>query len=42
MMDSSGVNRYMRDARTHAIAEGASEMHYDLIACGLFDKSGFG
>jgi alkylation response protein AidB-like acyl-CoA dehydrogenase len=42
MMDSSGVNRYMRGARTNMIAEAACEMHSDLIACGLFDKAGFG
>jgi alkylation response protein AidB-like acyl-CoA dehydrogenase len=42
MMDLSGENRYMRGARTKMIAEGAYEMHSDLIACGLFDKPEFG
>lgn len=32
IMNSTGVNRYMRDARAKCIAEGASEMHYAIIA----------
>ena len=32
IMDSTGVNRYMRDARAQCMAEGASEMHYAIIA----------
>jgi butyryl-CoA dehydrogenase len=32
IMDSTGVNRYMRDAKAKTIAEGASEMHYAIIA----------
>ena len=35
IMDSTGVNRYMRDAKAKCIAEGASEMHYAMIANGL-------
>jgi butyryl-CoA dehydrogenase len=31
-MDSTGVNRYMRDAKAKCIAEGASEMHYAIVA----------
>jgi alkylation response protein AidB-like acyl-CoA dehydrogenase len=32
IMDSTGVNRYMRDARAKCIAEGASETHYAIVA----------
>jgi butyryl-CoA dehydrogenase len=32
IMHRSGINRYMRDARTNMIAEGAQEMHYGLVA----------
>lgn len=32
IMDSTGVNRYMRDARAQCVAEGASEIHYAIIA----------
>lgn len=32
IMDSTGVNRYMRDAKAKCIAEGATEMHYAIIA----------
>mgnify|MGYP003329770236 CR=1 FL=1 len=28
IMNSTGVNRYMRDARAKCVAEGATEMHY--------------
>ena len=31
MMNSTGVNRYMRDARANMVAEGSSEMHTWLI-----------
>lgn len=39
MMNSTGVNRYMRDARAKMIAEGATEMHHAIIAStfGLID-----
>lgn len=32
MMNSTGINRYFRDARTKMIAEGATEMHTAIIA----------
>ena len=32
IMDSTGVNRYMRDARAKCVAEGSSEIHYAIIA----------
>ncbi|WP_439621382.1 acyl-CoA dehydrogenase family protein [Hyphomonas sp.] len=32
IMDSTGVNRYFRDARTNMIAEASSEIHYDIIS----------
>ena len=32
MMDSTGVNRYFRDARAKMIAEGSTEIHHDTIA----------
>jgi butyryl-CoA dehydrogenase len=32
MMNSTGVNRYLRDARIKMVAEGASEMHTSMIA----------
>lgn len=32
MMDSTGVNRYFRDARANMVAEAASEFHYDMLA----------
>ncbi len=35
MMNSTGVNRYMRDARAKMIAEGATEMHHAIIAATL-------
>ena len=34
MMDSTGVNRYFRDARANMVAEAASEFHYDMLASG--------
>ncbi len=36
IMDSTGVNRYMRDAKAKCIAEGASEMHYAIVYNQLF------
>ena len=39
-MDVTGVNRYMRDAKAKCIAEGASEMHYAIIANQLFHGVG--
>lgn len=35
IMNSTGVNRYMRDAKAKCIAEGASEMHYAIVANSL-------
>lgn len=35
IMDSTGVNRYMRDAKAKCVAEGPSETHYAIIANGL-------
>lgn len=35
IMNSTGVNRYMRDARAKMIAEGATEMHHSIIAATL-------
>lgn len=35
IMNSTGVNRYMRDARAKMIAEGATEMHNAIIAASL-------
>lgn len=32
IMDSTGVNRYLRDAQAKCIAEVASEMHYAIVA----------
>ena len=32
IMNSTGVNRYMRDARAKCVAEGSSEIHYAIIA----------
>ena len=32
IMNSTGVNRYMRDARAKCVAEGSSEIHYAVIA----------
>jgi butyryl-CoA dehydrogenase len=32
IMNATGVNRYWRDAKTKTIAEGASEMHYAIVA----------
>jgi len=36
IMDSTGVNRYMRDAKAKCIAEGASEIHYAIVYNQLF------
>lgn len=32
IMNATGVNRYMRDARAKCVAEGASEIHYAIVA----------
>ena len=32
IMNSTGVNRYMRDARAQCVAEGTTEIHYAIIA----------
>lgn len=39
IMNSTGVNRYMRDARAKMVAEGATEMHHSIVAMmlGLVD-----
>ena len=34
--NATGINRYMRDARTKCVAEGATEMLYSQVAMGLF------
>ncbi len=39
MMDSTGVNRYLRDARTNMIAEAASELHYDIVSAPLLGRA---
>jgi len=40
IMDSTGVNRYMRDAKAKCIAEGSTEIHYAIIANQLFHGVG--
>ncbi len=40
IMNSTGVNRYFRDARTKMVAEGSSEIFYDGIASGVLGKTG--
>jgi len=40
IMDSTGVNRYMRDAKAQCIAEGSTEIHYAIIANQLFHGLG--
>ena len=40
IMDATGINRYMRDAKAKCIAEGASEMHYAIIANQLLHRVG--
>lgn len=42
IMDSTGVNRYLRDARTNMVAEGSSEMHYDMIAAQVLGRPAYG
>ncbi len=32
MMNSTGVNRYLRDARIKMVAEGSSEMHMSMVS----------
>ena len=38
-MDSTGLNRYLRDARTNMVAEAPSELHYDLISSYVLGKA---
>jgi alkylation response protein AidB-like acyl-CoA dehydrogenase len=38
IMDSTGVNRYFRDARASMVAEGPSDLHYDYVAAYLLDR----
>lgn len=38
IMNSTGINRYFRDARTKMVAEGSSEIFYDSIASGILGK----
>jgi alkylation response protein AidB-like acyl-CoA dehydrogenase len=40
IMDTTGVNRYMRDAKAQCIAEGSTEIHYAIIANQLFHGVG--
>lgn len=40
IMDSTGINRYMRDAKAQCIAEGSTEIHYAIIANQLFHGVG--
>lgn len=39
IMNSTGINRYFRDARTKMIAEGSSEIFYDAISSSLLGKA---
>ena len=32
MMNETGINRYMRDARIKMVAEGATEMHTSIVS----------
>ncbi|CAN5300673.1 acyl-CoA dehydrogenase family protein [soil metagenome] len=41
MMNSTAINRYMRDARVNMIAEGSTEIHHAAIAEGLGFTSAF-
>jgi alkylation response protein AidB-like acyl-CoA dehydrogenase len=38
IMNSTGVNRYFRDARASMVAEGPSDLHYDYVAAYLLDR----
>lgn len=40
IMDSTGVNRYLREARTKIVAEGATEMHLAMISAALLGETG--
>jgi len=41
IMNSTGVNRYMREARTKLVAEATSEMHLAIVAGSLLGQGGF-
>lgn len=41
IMNSTGVNRYLREARTKIVAEGATEMHTTIISSALLGEEGF-
>jgi alkylation response protein AidB-like acyl-CoA dehydrogenase len=41
MMNKTGVNRYMRDARVNTVAEGATEMHYSFITQAVLGRGNF-
>ena len=41
IMDRTGVNRYLRDARTKIVAEGATEMHLAIISAALLGERAF-
>lgn len=41
MMNSTGVNRYFRDARVNMIAEGSSEIHLDFVSAAALDRPPF-
>lgn len=38
IMNTTGINRYFRDARTKMIAEGPSETHYDTVARAILEQ----
>jgi alkylation response protein AidB-like acyl-CoA dehydrogenase len=40
IMDSTGVNRYLREARTKIVAEGSTEMHLAMISGALLGEAG--
>jgi butyryl-CoA dehydrogenase len=40
MMDSTGVNRYFRDARAKLVAEASTEMHTDIVARAVLGLEG--
>ena len=40
IMDRTGVNRYLRDARTKIVAEGSTEIHLAQISAALLGESG--
>lgn len=41
IMNGTGVNRYLREARTKIVAEGATEMHLAIISSTLLGEQGF-